>query len=53
MIHVNIKLDKIWDYLPGQYIAQKAGALIYNTDKMHIAANSKEFLELLKENSPL
>ena len=50
---VNIKLDKIWDYLPGQYIAQKAGALIYNTDKMHIAANSKEFLELLKENSPL
>ena len=41
--------NSLWDYIPGQYIVKKAGGVIYNSDRIHIAANSKEFLEILKE----
>ena len=44
--------DTLWDYVPGQYLVEKAGGCIYNNKKIHIAANSEEFLDLLKENSP-
>ncbi|MDO5556751.1 MAG: inositol monophosphatase [Clostridia bacterium] len=43
--------DSYWDYVPGQFIVEKAGGVIYNSNGSHIAANSKEFLELLKENA--
>ena len=41
----------LWDYIPGQFIVEKAGGMIYNNDKVHIAANNKELLEILKENT--
>ena len=49
---VNVTADKLWDYVPGQYLVEKAGGVIYNSERTHIAANSEEFLDLLKENSP-
>ena len=48
---VTFAWDTLWDYVPGQYLVEKAGGCIYNNKKIHIAANSKEFLNLLKENS--
>ena len=41
----------VWDYVPGQFIVEKAGGVIYNDDKIHIAANNKELLEILKEKT--
>lgn len=49
---VNFVWDTLWDYVPGQFIVEKAGGVIYNSERTHIAANSEEFLNLLKENSP-
>ena len=43
--------ENLWDYVPGQYLVEKTGGVIYNSKKIHIAANSEEFLNLLKENS--
>ena len=43
--------DSYWDYVPGMFIIEKAGGVIYNEPYLHIAANSQEFLEVLKENS--
>ena len=43
--------DTYWDYVPGMYIIEKAGGVIYNEPYLHIAANSQETLEILKENS--
>ena len=48
---VNVTADKLWDYVPGQYLVEKAGGVIYNSERTHIAANSEEFLDLLKENN--
>ena len=42
--------DSPWDYLPGEYIAQQAGALIYDEPGMHVAANSEVFLQAMLEN---
>lgn len=41
--------DSYWDYIPGQYIVEKAGGVIYNDNGAHIAANNNEFLEAVKE----
>lgn len=49
----NFVWDTVWDYIPGEFIVEKAGGCIYNAPKMHIAANSKEFLELLLNNSSI
>lgn len=43
--------DTLWDYIPGQFIVEKAGGVIYNDTKMHIAANNEEFLQIMKTNS--
>ena len=43
--------DHIWDYMPGQFIVEQAGGVIYNDTKMHIAANSDNTLQILKNNS--
>lgn len=43
--------DNLWDYIPGQFIVEKAGGVIYNTSKMHIAANNESFLNIMKNNS--
>ncbi len=48
---VNFVWDTLWDYIPGEYIVLQAGGVIYNDTKMHIAANNKAFLEVMKENS--
>lgn len=47
----NFIFDTLWDYIPGQFIVQQAGGVIYNDTKMHIAANSEEFLQIVKNNS--
>lgn len=47
----NFIWDTLWDYVPGQYIAEQAGAVIYNNTKIHIAANSKEFLDVMIQTS--
>lgn len=43
--------NHVWDYMPGQYIVEQAGGVIYNDTKMHIAANSDNTLQILKTNS--
>ena len=47
----NFVWDTFWDYIPGQFIVEKAGGVSYNDTKMHIAANNEEFLQLMKNNS--
>lgn len=47
----NFVWDTLWDYVPGQFIVEQAGGVIYNNTKMHIAANNEDFLQILKENS--
>lgn len=47
----NFVVDTLWDYIPGQYIVQQAGGVIYNDTKMHIVANGEEFLQIMKNNS--
>lgn len=37
-----------WDYIPGMYLVKQAGGYTYNDNNIHIAANSKEFLDILK-----
>lgn len=41
--------NSFWDYVPGQFIVEQAGGMIYNSDKRHIAANNIDFLEVLKK----
>ena len=43
--------NSYWDYIPGKYIVEKAGGVTYDEEKMHIAANSQEFIDILKQNS--
>ena len=47
----NFISDTLWDYIPGQFIVEKAGGVIYNDTKMHIAANNDEFLQIMRNNS--
>ena len=43
--------DTYWDYIPGEYIVKQAGGVIYNDKKIHIAANSEEFLKTMLDNT--
>ena len=43
--------DTLWDYIPGQYIVEKAGGVIYNEKGVHIAANNNEFLQVMKDSA--
>lgn len=45
--------DSYWDYVPGQYLVEMAGGVIYNSKGMHIAANSEEFLKVMLENTQI
>lgn len=45
------KKDSLWDYIPGQFIVEKAGGVVYNDKGTHIATNNDEFLQLVKENA--
>lgn len=45
------KKDSPWDYIPGQFIVKQAGGFIFNGTNSHMAANSEEFIEILKENT--
>lgn len=47
----NFVWNTLWDYIPGQFIVEQAGDVIYNDTKVHIAANNEEFLKILKDNS--
>ncbi|MBR4270397.1 MAG: inositol monophosphatase [Clostridia bacterium] len=40
--------DNPWDYIPGQYLMERAGGVSYNESCMHITAASPEALEILK-----
>lgn len=41
--------DKPWDYLPGLFIAEKAGAVGLDKPGFHAAAMNGEFLNILRE----
>lgn len=41
--------NTLWDYIPGLFICEKAGALTHNENNAHIAANSEQLLEILKK----
>lgn len=41
--------NTLWDYIPGLFICEKAGAHTLIINNAHIAANSKELLETLKK----
>lgn len=43
--------DSLWDYVPGQYIVEKAGGVMYNENGAHIAANNNEFLNVIRDNA--
>lgn len=43
--------DTLWDYVPGQYIVEKAGGVIYNENGVHIAANNSGFLQVMKDSA--
>ncbi len=45
LIATNFMGNNYWDYIPGEYIVEKAGGSIHNEENAHIAANSKEVLE--------
>lgn len=45
--------DSHWDYVPGQYIVEKAGGVIYNDNGAHIAANNNEFLQVIRDTATL
>ncbi len=49
----NFVWDTVWDYIPGQFLVEKAGGVIYNNIKTHIAANNQSFLEDIKNNSSI
>ena len=48
----NFVWDTFWDYVPGQFIVEKAGGVIYNSKRTHIASNNIKFLDILKKTSP-
>ena len=39
--------NTVWDYIPGMFLVEKAGGYTYNSDNIHLATNSKEFLNIL------
>lgn len=39
--------DTLWDYVPGMFICQQAGAKTHSAKGMHIATNSQENLNIL------
>lgn len=47
----NFMMDTPWDYIPGQYLVEKAGGVIFNNDKIHVATNNEKVLKLIKEIS--
>lgn len=45
------RAESLWDYIPGQYLVKQAGGVLFNAEGCHIAANTKEFMEVLRENA--
>ncbi len=43
--------DKVWDYAPGMYISQIAGAEVADEPGFHAVAMNKEFMEILKKET--
>lgn len=41
--------DKLWDYLPGRYLVEKAGGVVFDAEGVHLVANCEEWLGALKE----
>lgn len=39
----------VWDYVPGCFIAEKAGAVVYHDEQTHLVASSKEIAEIAIE----
>lgn len=44
-----VGIDKPWDYVPGEYLVEKAGGVTYDAEGIHLASNGDEYLEALKE----
>ena len=40
--------DKPWDYAPGLYLCEMAGAVSKSVDGFHAAAMNQEFLDILE-----
>ena len=40
-----------WDYVPGLFLVEKAGGYTIDKEETHIAANTKEFAEILEKNA--
>lgn len=40
--------DKMWDYVPGRYIVQQAGGVVYDEEGVHLVANGEGCLRALK-----
>jgi len=48
---VAFKGNSYWDYVPGQFIVKQAGGYTYNAPNIHIAANTKDFADILLERA--
>lgn len=48
---VVFRADRAWDYLPGMYIAQQAGAVVIDKKGCHIGAMNEEFALLLEKET--
>ena len=46
---INFVGNTSWDYIPGEFIVKKAGGIIFNMEKFHIASNNDEFLNILRK----
>lgn len=48
---VVFRVDQPWDYAPGLYLCEKAGAKVRSTKNFHAAAITQEFLDILAEET--
>ncbi len=49
----NFRINTPWDYEPGLFICEKAGAKVKSADGFHAAAMNQEFLDLLEKETRL
>lgn len=48
---VIFRKDTVWDYLPGMFIVKQAGGCVIDEPNCHVAACTKEFADILRENA--
>lgn len=50
---VNFRVEHPWDYEPGLFLCQKAGAAVKSIEGFHAAAMNQEFLDLLEQETSM